>query len=107
MKEAGQKPNYRLRRRQPVKNLLKMFLAVAVILGLIFINVGCRQAEQNAEVKDVTKDKQEKEQNAAQEYADKLLKAKQDAKEAANATEQSQKDVNKAIGEIDKENNGK
>ena len=90
-----------------MKKLLKMFLAVAVISGSIFINVGCRQAEHNAEVKDVTKDKQEKEQNAVQEYADKLLKAKQDAKEAAKATEQSQKDVNKAIDEIDKENKGK
>jgi len=90
-----------------VRNLLKIFLAVAVILGLIFINVGCQQSGHNAEVKDVTKDKQEKEQNAAQEYADKLLKAKQDAKEAAGATEQSQKNVNKTIDEIDKEDKGK
>ena len=90
-----------------MRNLLKMILTAAVILGLIFINVGCRQAGHNAEVKDITKDKQEKEQNALQGYADRLLKAKQDAKEAAGATEQSQKDVNKAIDDIDKENKSK
>lgn len=90
-----------------MRNLIKFFLAVAVILGLIFINVSCRQPAHNAEVKDVTKDKQEKEQNPAQEYVEKLLKAKRDAKEAANATEKSQKDVNKAIDEIDKEDKGK
>jgi len=90
-----------------VKDLLNMSLAVAVISGLIFINVSCRQAEHNAQGKDIAKDKQEKEQNAVQEYADKLLKAKQDAKEAARATEQGQKDVNKAIDEMDKENKGK
>ncbi len=82
-----------------VRNLLKMVLAVAVILALLFINVSCEKAEHNADVKDAAKDKQEKSQNPVQEYADRLLKAKQDAKEAANATEQSQKDVNKAIDE--------
>jgi len=62
-----------------VKKMLKM---VAVILGLLFICVSCQQS-----------------QNPAAEYADKLLKAKKDAKEAAGATEQSQKNVNRAIDE--------
>ena len=50
-----------------MKNLVKMFLSVAVISGLIFVNLSCRRSEQNAEVNDVSKDKQEKEKNAAQE----------------------------------------
>jgi outer membrane lipoprotein-sorting protein len=67
-----------------VKKILRLF---AVVLGLIFICISCQQS-----------------QNPAEEYADKLLKAKKNAQEAAAATEQSQKDVNRAIDESEQQN---
>ena len=72
--------------RQVVKKMLKLF---AMILGSIFICMSCQQAGNNTD----------KFQNPAEEYADKLLKAKKDAKEVVGMTEQRQKDVNRAIGE--------
>jgi hypothetical protein len=69
-----------------VKKMLKIF---AVVSGLIFMCVGCQRAGNNVE----------KPGNPAEEYADKLLKARKDAKDAAGATEQRQKDVSRAIDE--------
>ncbi|MBF0559652.1 MAG: hypothetical protein HQL08_12830 [Nitrospirae bacterium] len=77
-----------------MKNSLKV---VTVILGLIFICVSCQKTGPDAG----------KTQNPAEEYADKLLKAKKDAKDAAGATEQSQKATNSAIDEADKDHKDK
>ena len=87
-----------------MKILVRMFLMSAVVVGVIIMIACCRRDGHNPEAKNAAKEIRgnEANPNAAQEYADKLLKAKKDAEEAAGAAEKSQKDVNSAAGETEK-----
>ena len=106
-----------------MKHLMKAVFGVAIIMGLIFAYVSQQQARHNAEIKtqqlqsdrDINEfneefARKEHDQAAANKYDarakeadEKLKKAGKELQEAEGVTQKSQKEINQALEEYDKE----